>query len=271
VGVALGCGRTLISLVTPHRVIAGLCCFFAAASADAQATTTSYRARLLGVFSAQTGEPIEGADVVDMFSKTKAVTTKTGTVSLAFLPDSGSLVRISKIGYRPTTMVVAISPADTVPITVVLEAIATTLPTVVTKETARPYVSPGMQQFDNRRRHNAFGQFLTEEHLRKNDNRTMTNVIRSAGVQVLCGRTGKPCYAVSNRQVSKSGLSGAGGCTFDVYLDGALLYRDNADLEMMQVNALGGVEIYKGAAAIPSEYNMTGSSCGVLLLWSRER
>ena len=80
----------------------------------------AYRARLLGVYDADTGQPIEGAEVVDVLSHASSLTSKTGTVALVFLPDSGSMIRIQKIGYQPTTMVAAISPADTVPITVIL-------------------------------------------------------------------------------------------------------------------------------------------------------
>ena len=38
----------------------------------------AYRARILGVFDANTGEPIEGAQVSDVLSKASSLTTKTG-------------------------------------------------------------------------------------------------------------------------------------------------------------------------------------------------
>src|SRR4051812_32085991 len=77
-----------------------------------------YRARILGVFNGQTGDPIEGAEVIDAMTKTSALTTKTGTVSLAFLPDGGSMVRVQKIGFQPSVLVVPISPSDTIPLTI---------------------------------------------------------------------------------------------------------------------------------------------------------
>jgi hypothetical protein len=228
----------------------------------------AYRARLLGVYDADSGQPIEGVEVVDALYHASSLTSKTGTVALFFLPDSGSLIRIQKIGYQPTTMVVAISPADTVPITVLLSRVAQALPTVVSKETGRKFFSPGLQAFETRRRLGV-GRFITDEELRKSDNRKMTEVLRSAGVTVQCGKRGPPCFAVSNRQSGKTALS-IGSCGFDLYLDGAHLADSERDVDKMQVEDYGGIEIYSGAATIPAEYNMTGSSCGVILLWTRE-
>jgi hypothetical protein len=240
---------------------------FATTSLRAQtATTPTYRSRLLGVYNAQTGDVIEGADVVDVLSKTKAVTTATGTVSLAFLPDGGSTVRVQKIGFEPFTGVIAISPADTLPFTVLLEPITATLPTVVTKDSARAFISPNLQAFEERRRA-GFGRFITPAELRKNEHRKMTDLIRALGVQVLCNRsapfqTSPPCYAVSTR---------AGTCALDVFYDG-ILFRDpqQRDLERIFTTEVGAVEVYNGATT-PPQYNGRGSGCGVVLFWTRER
>src|SRR6185295_13225516 len=108
----------------------------AAQAAGAGPALPAYRYRLLGVYDAQSGDAIEGAEVVDMLTKTSALTTKTGTITLVFLPDGGSIIRIRKVGYQPITMPVAISPSDTVPVTVTLDPAAMTLPTVVTTDSS---------------------------------------------------------------------------------------------------------------------------------------
>src|SRR5439155_2872734 len=107
-----------------------------------------YRARILGVFDAQTGEPLEAAEVTDVLSGLSALTTKTGTVSLLFLPEGGSLVRIRKVGYQPITIMVAVSPADTIPITTLLTPVVPTLPPTVTNETAPSHISPAVRGFE---------------------------------------------------------------------------------------------------------------------------
>ena len=234
-------------------------------------TVPAYRGRLLGVYNGQTGDPVEGAEVMDALSKTKALTSKTGTVSLAFLPDGGSMVRVQKIGFQPMTIVVAISPVDTVPITLILTPLATTLPTVVTRDSAPRYVSPALQAFEERRR-GGMGHFITEADLRKSDASKMTNVLRRLpNINIVCPRSGPrrgECWATAGRARSKLAVGG-GTCDISVYINGTP--AGDTDLEKLSVTDFAGIEYYSGGATIPPLYNMTGSSCGVLLLWSRER
>jgi Carboxypeptidase regulatory-like domain len=80
----------------------------------------AYRSRLLGVYDSISGDPLMGADVVHVETGTFATTTSTGTVSLAFLPEGTSTIKIRKPGYADLTMEVSISPHDTIPLTVVV-------------------------------------------------------------------------------------------------------------------------------------------------------
>jgi hypothetical protein len=245
---------------------------FARAGAQTSAPLAPYRARLLGVFNAQTGDPIEGAEVLDVLNKTKALTTATGTVTLAFLPDGGSMVRVQKIGFSPYTNVVAISVADTVPFTVMLTPLAQALPTVVTKDTASPFISPGLRAFAERARAGNGGRFISEAELRKNETKNMTYMIRRLpGIQIDCPRRGMrvgQCWAYAGRAASKFAIAG-GQCAIDLYIDGQIS-GDN-DLEKLRADQFAGVEWYAGAASIPAQYNKTGSTCGVLLFWTRDR
>lgn len=83
----------------------------------------AYRSRILGVYDADSGDALEGVDVRDVKSGTGMLTSTTGTVSLVFLPDAGGRVVLTKPGFRPDTMIVRISPADTIPVTAVLSRI----------------------------------------------------------------------------------------------------------------------------------------------------
>jgi len=76
--------------------------------------------RILGVFDVDSGEPVDDARVVDLSTGTFARTTKTGTVSLAFIPAGNWRLSIEKAGYDTLTMPIAISPRDSAGVTVVL-------------------------------------------------------------------------------------------------------------------------------------------------------
>ena len=235
--------------------------------AQAQAALPSYRARILGVFTTD-GDPIEGAVVIDELSKTSALTTKTGTITLSFLPEGATLVRVRKVAYAAATMLVNIAPSDTLPVTVMLESTVRELPTVVTRDSAPRYLSPALREFEARRAR-GIGVFVTEAELRKNDSKLMTSIARNiSGLKVMCNRTGSSCIAASGRQGSRLVLGG-GVCPADVYVDGVAVTDNN--LERMRVDQFAAVEYYAGGARTPVEYNKTGSSCGVLLLWTRER
>ncbi len=76
--------------------------------------------RILGLFDADSGVPVVGAEVRDPRSGATAVTTVTGTVSLAFVQASRGAVLIRAAGYEPTQVNIKLSFADTVPMTVLL-------------------------------------------------------------------------------------------------------------------------------------------------------
>jgi len=265
------------------RFLAPAIVAYAAASANAQTTLPAYRARILGVYTSD-GDPIEGAEVSDALSKTTALTTKTGTITLSFLPEGATLVRIRTVGFTAATMLVNITPEDTLPVTVMLKPNVRELPKVITNDSAPRYISPGLQGFEERRKTGG-GYFITEKEIRKWDNGPVTSVVRQIpGIDVRCARGGgmvsANCHASTKRATGKYALSkgaGVSDCPVDVYLDGALYYSqiDNAgsdnDLQKLAASQFAAIEFYSGGARIPVQYNKTGSSCGVLLLWTRER
>ena len=78
------------------------------------------RARLVGVFDADSGEPLPGTVVRDSASGRMAATTATGTVNLGFVPRSSAVILFEHAGYDRLSMPVSLTPADTLPITVIL-------------------------------------------------------------------------------------------------------------------------------------------------------
>lgn len=253
--------------------IAALPAQTAAQDTAAKPKTYAYRYRVLGVFDAASGDPVEGVEVIDVLNGNKALTTKTGTVSLMFLPDGGSLVRLRKVGYEMQTMTVAISPADTTPLTVVL-AHATALEPVVVKDSAPKYLSPTLRAFEERMKA-GFGHFVTETEFRKDDGKPLANILLShiPGIMRKLGPRGET-FLVSTRQPN---------CYVNVYQDGVRMtdavgtgMRSRVataavDFSHLDGTSLTAAEFYAGGAAVPPEFNATSNGCGTLLLWTRER
>jgi hypothetical protein len=63
-------------------------------------------------------------------------------------------------------------------------------------------------------------------------------------------------------------------CYMSVYMDGAVYYSNAMpgrplDLSGLNILSFQALEVYRSPAEIPVEYNVTGSGCGIILLWTR--
>jgi hypothetical protein len=251
-------------------------------TAGKKPTNYAYRYRFLGVYDAASGDPVEGAEVIDVLSGTKALTTKTGTVSLMFLPEGGSLVRIRKVGFEMQTLTVAISPGDTTPVTVVLtHATATALDPVVVNDSAPRYMGGGLRSFEEHRRM-GFGRFVTEDQFRKDDGKPLAEILveRIPGLMRTNGPHGETYIVSSRKPCAGNALTGCRqpNCYVSVIEDGVRIFdltltRGAQPIDYARIDGvnLAAAEYYAGGAASPPEYNTTSQGCGVLVLWTRER
>ena len=244
-----------------------------AAARHAAAADQRYRYRLLGVYDDASGEPIQGAEVRDMLTGLSSPTSATGTVSLFFLPDSGSLIHIRKIGYDPQTLTVAITPKDTAPVTVALHKSAQELPTVkVTGKAAPMYRSWRLQGAQDRINEHAGGYYIDESTMRKLDNETLKEALEPhmPGMMSSQGAHGET-YLVSSRHPCANTMGGCRNpnCFVAVYIDGILSTQVPTDFNRLSPQDYAIAEFYSSPESTPAEFGQ--SSCGTLLLWTRER
>jgi hypothetical protein len=238
-----------------------------------------YRLRVLGVFDADTGVPLEGVEVTDALSGMKSLTTTTGTVSLLFLPEGGSLIRLRKIGYEIQTMPVSISPADTQPITAVLKR-TVVLPAVrVTDAAPERHLPPLLQMFEDHRK-TAMGQYITEAEFKKNENTTLATFLgsRLSGLEVV--NLSSRSFVVSSRNPCKSGAGGgcrSPDCFVAVYIDGVRVFDPTMpastvpDISRISTMDYTAAEFYPASAPTPGDVPSLNSKCGTLLLYTRWR
>jgi hypothetical protein len=227
------------------------------------------------------GAPLAGAEVWLPALDRRATTDSSGRFTLGDLPARFALIQVRKVGFvvqRDTATFV--EGATTSREYTLAPQSTATLDTVRTVAKAGG-LSPALRGFEERKLRGEAGYFIDETELRKHDVEPLSSVIfsRASGVKLIPGSSGAT-YLASSRKACGGGAlaSGCKPCFVTTYVDGMLLYdesgemsTDPPDATRINVSDLAGVEFYATSAVAPVQYNRTGSGCGVLLIWTRER
>jgi hypothetical protein len=220
-------------------------------------------------------------------------TTPEGTFAFRELAPGTYAVTVRHPSYRPQTGHVTVAHGDTVDIILPMEAVGTPLPRVTVVGEPKP-LSIGMADFESRRAA-GLGKFITTKDFEARPNATLTDVLRSHVPGVLfiqqpgggfaaAGRGGAsipPTIEPPNRRIDIfGGVKPEDQCYMQVFVDGQRLYTyhrpedygpNPPKLEEFEVSNILGVEIYRGAAETPVQFNTTGSSCGTIVIWTGKR
>jgi hypothetical protein len=137
-------------------------------------------------------------------------------------------VRIRKVGFEMQTLTVAISPADTTPVTVVLtHSSATMLDPVVVKDSTPHYLGAGLNTFQEHQRQ-GFGHFVTEDAFRKDDGKPLGNILisRMPGLMLSHGPHGETYVVSSRKPCAGNALTGCRqpNCYVSVIQDGVRIF-----------------------------------------------
>jgi hypothetical protein len=234
--------------------------------------------RIIGVFDAEAGTPLEGVRIVDAFSGSYVVTTQTGTARLDFLTFRGAaaFVELRKLGYEPKQIVV--SRADTVAITETMQRL-TILPQVTTTAKYRIDRDPGRWEgFEDRCRSGSVTCIRSEDLEQKPAANIADFLVHAPGV------TMGACSGVSGRNTQcghiamKPTVSPPAFCLPTFFVDGiewSLMLGPPVDLTPGR-SAEGpytptnvkAVEIYPPERNRPLRF--TGDpTCGVIVVWTK--
>jgi hypothetical protein len=230
--------------------------------------------RILGVFDDATGQPIVGAEVIDAEAERKALTSVTGTVSLASLGVDSTVVQVRKIGYQPQRFTVATGVADTVPVTVVLKPLGQRLPAVTTTTTAGRLAA----EFEQRRRI-GIGHFITEDEIAQRPAHDLYSLLgRMPG---LISNVTEVATGHGEMIVRRMLMHGGAGldnhfCTPNFFLDGMYYPLDDGPEPLLTLGmfaepaSVKGVEVYENAAGIPAQFDRSASTgCGSVVIWTK--
>ncbi len=222
-------------------------------------TVARGRARLTGVVRTPDGRAVNGATVLVYGTEAKGQTSPTGTFSLSGLPAGTYSAEVRAIGYAPKRVAVNLSAAHTASVTIPLDdRVQMIQRVVVTAE--RTKLEKDYTGFLDRAKH-GMGRYITEEQLADRHAIQFTDVLRmTPGMNVV--PNGSMGYAVTGR----------GGCTPDIYLDGMPIIDGASSLnDLVNPNDVSGVEIYNGGATTPIQFQSSagGGSCGTVIVWSK--
>jgi hypothetical protein len=229
----------------------------------------------------------------------KTRTDKDGKYSLRDVPVGPQKVHVRILGFAPIDTVLEFIGGKNIENVFFLAKPPVRLDSVVS--TARPRDGAGFETFEVRRAR-GFGSFLDSTFLRANEQRHLPDVLNAGmkGLDVVTPTTCKlarPIYC-NWRVAAKRGPSQM-FCAYQVVLDGTVVQRAEEfddrdappfsppaviqsvadakalkwgklfDLNSVSVGSLVGVEVYRSGAEAPDVYGGAGTSCGVLVLWTR--
>ncbi|MHB1328142.1 MAG: carboxypeptidase regulatory-like domain-containing protein [Gemmatimonadales bacterium] len=231
------------------------------------------------------GRPVRGADVRLEPAGIHTTTDSLGRFLLGAKQAGVARLSVRAVGYYPASRNMLIVANDSTFVNFVLDAVAQQLDSI-TVEARAASGSGRMAPFEERRRA-GLGRFFTREMLAEREHATMADVLRmttglrliarppdcGGGYSVATGRGG----AIQAQEWMRCGplrKPMESACYFSIYLDGARYWvpgmREPPDINQLRVNGIQGMEVYRGPAEMPVQYQGTGSPCGAVLLWTRD-
>jgi hypothetical protein len=213
-----------------------------------------------------------------------ATTNYLGEFRITRIPPGKYLVTIRALGYEPFEDSIAFVANQAVTREFVLKQVGAVLGPVETRAAgAAPRRAPALEAFEERRLSGKGGYFVTDSTFRDNESKRLSDVLgRIPGIQKIPDRDFT--YIASSRASGDGGLvfqkaqSNRVFCAVTVYINGLLRFQGPVsagnppfDINTINVSDLAGAEFYPGGATLPPQFTPTGTSCGVLLLWTRDR
>lgn len=250
---------------SPARVWA-LCAALLAIPAALHAQQAAARLEVTVVDSA--GAPVGNARVEIAGVYGGASTDDRGVARMDRVPAGNRIVTAARIGFTPARAALEFRAGETAARTLTLAPEPVRL-RGVSATAARRNQTLEARGFYQRQRA-GWGAFMAAERIAQlSPMRTAELFRRMRGFRVSYDRRGylviEPVRGSPSMNIPCEGPL--------VFLDGVLMPARSGPREDMlsfiNPEALAGIEAYASASAIPSEYNVTGSGCGVLLLWTK--
>jgi TonB family protein len=204
------------------------------------------------------GAAVAGAQVSMLGLFGRGTTGTDGAFHLVSLPLGERTLLVRRLGFRPESVAVTITPGGTAEVTVKLHVVPQQVAAVVV-DADRSGFSGRMRSF-NERRARGIGRFFTADDIDRRRPQVVSDLLRTLpGVRIT---SNGPQSVVTFRGQT---------CTPLIWLDGMPASAGYLDPDLFEPSSLAGIEIYTGPASVPAELMWINGAgrCGVIALWTR--
>jgi TonB family protein len=206
------------------------------------------------------GTALSGAQVsVSGTEARSTVTDDAGVYRLSRVQGGSAELLIRRLGYRPETRTVSVTPGQEARLNVIMFPLAIQLPTVEVRRRVEVFDSR-LAGF-NQRKDRQVGHFVTREQLDRMSSARFVDALRDVpGIQLRSLRGGGTTIMLRGSR-----------CPPLVFIDGFPADAGTFDLDMLDLSGVEGIEVYSGVATVPSEFMGARGThgCGVVAVWSR--
>jgi hypothetical protein len=234
-----------------------------------------------GLITDSARAPIPGVEVTMLEAHRVAHTDSAGVFVFRDVPAGVYSVVARHPRFHPLEGTVRLAEGDSIEYRMPrMRRLAQTLDTVRVNETK---MTAWWQSDFDRRKATEHGAFITREDLDARATWPLANIIaaKSPGLRLVqrhCGAAGFCGWTLASSRPAACLSPGCSLlCFLAVWMDGQPIYLPAAsdaggaglDLSKILPSDVGAVEVYTNPGAIPPQFNMSGSACGVILLWRR--
>ena len=223
------------------------------------------RASVTGtVVDSTTGQPLEGVRIVIVDMSVSTVTDSEGSFQFYGLQSGRHTLTVRRLGYEPAAIRFRLNAAESREADLGTLRLATAPveldPLVVEADIIADY--PQMEGFFQRM-HSEHGTFLTEADVQRENPQETSHLIRR-----IPGFQANEFGAVWSNRGTGGMRPGAARCDVQYYINGTKVNAPTIDV--VQPEAIVGMELYSGSSTIPAVYrSQSNAQCGVIAIWTR--
>ena len=226
------------------------------ATRTSDAATATFTGR---VVSAMTGGPLESARVVLTSSGRGAFTDERGVFTMDDVAPGRDTVEVGLMGFARERVPLTLKPGHVTRVTLMLSETVLRVENITVEVERRTEI--GKLSGFYRRMRRGLGVFVTPEEIEERAARHTSDYLRGvAGVSVGAQRLGGASVRITRHAPT--------GCRPTYYLDGVA--NRSLDLDDLSRDDVLAIEVYRGPSETPPRFSFGGSSCGTIVIWTRE-